>query len=161
LPADLHLNSPDDLTFARKPIGSGPFQLQGKDGNALVFTANPNYRRADKPGLPQIREIRFVRSTNPAHDFADGRLHLLLDLPTDKLSSLRAVKGVTVQPLPNRRIFFWGVNYRSRALQNEDWRRAIAHAIDRTKILDEVFRADLKSDPMPPHRPLNGPYPPG
>jgi len=40
-------------------------------------------------------------------------------------------------------------------------RRTIAHAIDRTKILNEVFRGDLKSDPMAPHRPLNGPYPPG
>lgn len=160
LPAGSLLNSSDDLSFARKPIGSGPFQFQGKDGNAAVFTANPKYQRADKPGLPQIREIRFVHSTNPAHDFADGRLHLLLDLSTDKIAPLRSVKGVTVQTLPNRRIYFLAVNHRSRALQNEDLRRAIAHAIDRTKILNEVFRADLKGDPMPPHRPLNGPYPP-
>jgi ABC-type transport system substrate-binding protein len=46
-------------------------------------------------------------------------------------------------------------------LQNEDLRRTIAHAIDRTKILNEVFRGGPTSDPMPPHRPLNGPYPPG
>src|SRR5204863_7502024 len=107
------------------------------------------------------REIHFVHSGNPGRDFPDGRLHLLLDLPTDKMASLRSSKGVTIQTLPNRRIYFLAVNHRSRALQNEDLRRAIAHAIDRTKILDEVFRADLKSDPMPPHRPLNGPYPPG
>jgi peptide/nickel transport system substrate-binding protein len=161
LPAASRLDSPDDLSFARKPIGSGPFQFHGKDGNAVVFTANPKYQRADKPGLPQIREIRFFHSDNPPRDFADGRLHLLLDLPTDKIASLRSVKGVTVQTLPNRRVYFLAVNHRSRALQNEDLRRAIAHAIDRTKILDDVFRADLKGDPMPPHRPLNGPYPPG
>jgi ABC-type transport system substrate-binding protein len=161
LPAASRLDSPDDLSFARKPVGSGPFQLQGKDGNAMVFTANPNYRRANKPGMPQIREIHFVHSENPAHDFADGRLHLLLDLPTDQIGQLKSVKGVTVQTVLNRRIYFLAVNHRSRLLQNEDLRRAIAHAIDRTKIVNEIFRADLKNDPMPPHRPLNGPFPPG
>jgi peptide/nickel transport system substrate-binding protein len=149
------------LAFARKPIGSGPFQYQGKDGNAVVFSANPKYLRANKPGMPHIREIRFVHSDNPAHDFADGRLPLLLDLPTDTIASLKSLKGVTVQTLPNRRIYFLAVNHRSRALQNEDLRRAIAHAIDRTKILNEVFRGDLKNDPMAPHHPLNGPYPQG
>jgi ABC-type transport system substrate-binding protein len=161
LPAASNLDSPDDLSFARKPIGSGPYQFQGKEGNAVVFTANPNYRRADKPGLPQIREIRFAHSENPAHDFADGKLHLLLDLPTDKISQLKSLKGVTIQTLPNRRIYFLAVNHRSRLLQNEDLRRAIAHAIDRTKILNDVFRGELKGEATPPHRALNGPYPPG
>jgi peptide/nickel transport system substrate-binding protein len=161
LPAAAHLDSPDDPRFARRPIGSGPFQLQGKEGNAVVFTANPYYERANKPGLPHLREIRFVRSDNPARDFADGKLHLLLDLPTDKINQMKSVKGVTVQSLPNRRIYFLAVNHRSRMLQNEDLRRTIAHVIDRTKILNEAFRGDLKSDPMPPFRPLNGPYPPG
>jgi peptide/nickel transport system substrate-binding protein len=161
LPAASNLDSPDDSAFARKPIGSGPFQFQGKDGNAVVFTANANYRRTNKPGLPQIREIHFLHSDNPARDFADGKLHLLLDLPTDKIGQLKSLKGVTVQTLPNRRIYFLAVNHRSRLLQNEDLRRAIAHAIDRTKILNDIFRGELKSDPTPPHRALNGPYPPG
>ncbi|HEV2948279.1 MAG TPA: ABC transporter substrate-binding protein [Gemmataceae bacterium] len=161
LPAGSHLDSPDDPHFARKPIGSGPFQLQGKDGNAVVFTANPYYRRSSKPGLPHIREIRMTHSDNPGRDFAEGRLHLLVDLPTDKITAMKSVKGVTVQTMPNRRIYFLAVNHRARMLQNEDLRRTIAHAIDRTKILNEIFRGDQKSDPMPPHRPLNGPYPPG
>jgi peptide/nickel transport system substrate-binding protein len=161
LPAGSHLDSPDDPHFARKPIGSGPFQLQGKDGNAVVFTANPYYRRSTKPGLPHIREIRMAHSENPGRDFAEGRLHLLVDLPTDKITAMKSVKGVTVQTIPNRRIYFLAVNHRARMLQNEDLRRTIAHAIDRTKILNEIFRGDQKSDPMPPHRPLNGPYPPG
>jgi len=80
LPAASRLDSPDDLSFARKPIGSGPFQFQGKDGNAVIFTANPKYQRANKPGLPQIREIHFVHSDNPVRDFADGRLHLSISL---------------------------------------------------------------------------------
>jgi ABC-type transport system substrate-binding protein len=159
LPAS-HLESPDDPRFARKPIGSGPFQFQGKDGNAVVFTANPHYHRADKPEQPQIREIRFTHSDNPTRDFADGKLNLLVNLPTDKINQMKSVRGATVQTLPNRRIYFLAVNHRTRALQNEELRRMIAHAIDRTKILNEVFRGDVKADPSAPHRPLNGPYPP-
>jgi ABC-type transport system substrate-binding protein len=68
---------------------------------------------------------------------------------------------ITMQTLRNRRVYFLAVNHRRRPLQNTDLRKAIAHAINRTQILDDVFRGELKSAAEPPHRPLNGPYPPG
>jgi ABC-type oligopeptide transport system substrate-binding subunit len=152
----------EDARFAREPVGSGPYVYKGREGKEAVFTANPNYRRANKPGMPYIREIHFFHSDDPPADFGLGRLHLLLDLPTERVKAIKTVPNVgDPLTLRNRRIYFLAVNYRNPNLQNQDLRRAVGYAIDRNKILNDFFRADLRDDPQPPHRELNGPYPPG
>src|SRR5207253_1601708 len=146
--------------FAKAPVGSGPFKFEkdkSKSGEDIVFVANPYYaEREGKIGLPRIREIHFVVSRDPAADFEQGRLHLLLDLPSKRVKQVAALPSVTtVPPIRNRRIYFLAVNHTRNVLGNPSLRRAIAHAIDREKILNDVFR-DGHADW---HRPLNGPYP--
>src|SRR5262249_40713203 len=73
--------------FAKSPVGSGPFMLQPPNdapgGKKVIFAANPYYaNRPGKADLPHIREIHFFHSNNPAADFQNDHLHLLLDLPT-------------------------------------------------------------------------------
>jgi ABC-type oligopeptide transport system substrate-binding subunit len=153
------LRAADDQEFAKKPFGSGPYELHQRDDKKVVFVANPHYEpRAGKSGLPLIREIHFIRSENPVEDFQRGNLHLLLDLPTSRYKELDSagLTDVSVRNLPNRRIYFLAVNHRRTELQNNNLRRALAHAINREAILDDCFRAGLASRP---HRALNGPYP--
>jgi peptide/nickel transport system substrate-binding protein len=154
--------SADDPQFATTPIGSGPYQLQKRAPDSVVLVANPYYElRPGKRGLPRIREIHFVRSENPANDFLDGQqLQLLLDLPTSSYKALNSAglgQQVTFKTLPNRRIYFLAVNHGRPPLDKLELRRAIAHAIPREDILNKCFREGLMP---PPHRPLNGPYPP-
>lgn len=170
LPAAMGLNQPlTDEEFARHPIGSGPFQLAGPErqererlAGAVVFEANPWYQRPDprtgKLRGSHIREIRFFRSDNPADDFGQGRLHLFINPPQRSLRALRSL--VNVQALPNRRIYFLAVNHRNPTLKKLAVRKAIAHAVDREAILNEVFRKYLEDLKPLPHRALNGPYPP-
>lgn len=157
------LSRADDGDFAKAPIGSGPYQLgPQKEPGGVVFVANPHYgKRPDKRGLPRIREIHFVRSEKPVEDLQDGKLQLLLDLPTSRYKQLDSVANsdtLTLKTLPNRRIYFLAVNHRRSPLDNPDLRLAIAFAINREAILTKYFRAELAS--RPPHRALNGPYPP-
>ncbi|HEV3119984.1 MAG TPA: ABC transporter substrate-binding protein, partial [Gemmataceae bacterium] len=155
------LTSPAKLgDFAKAPVASGPFKLKSQSEDEVVFVANQYYAdREGKIGLPRIREIHFVISKEPAKEFEtdqQGRLHLLLDLPTQRIKEVATLPGVLVTPpMHNRRIYFLAVNHRKSQLKSEPLRRAIAHAIDREKILNDVFRdghPDL-------HRALNGPYP--
>jgi ABC-type oligopeptide transport system substrate-binding subunit len=173
LPASAHLESPDRINFrkfARDPVGSGPFQLDApsrrpaeKQAGQVVFVANGSYRSGGKPKSPHIQEIRFLQAPPyPAAEFKDGRLHLLLDLTPKQVEELRDEKNgvagtVAVQSLRNRRIYFLAVNHRVDTLRNENVRKAIAHAVNRTQILDALYPGDLRAS----CRPLNGPYPPG
>jgi peptide/nickel transport system substrate-binding protein len=148
--------------FAQEPTCSGPYVLDHREGNRVVFKANPYYQaRFDNAYevLPRVQEIHFFRSANPAVDFANGQLHLLLDLPTRRYKELNSagLSNVTFrQPVKNRRVYFLAVNHRDITLKNVDVRRAIAHAIDREKVLNACFREGVETV----HRPLDGPYPP-
>jgi ABC-type transport system substrate-binding protein len=148
----------DDAKFAAQPLGSGPFMFQKRDKDQAIFAANPNYRREGKTGLPRIREVRFFHSKDPATDFRLQRLHVLLD--PDAVTKVQGLDQVKTYALPNRRVYFLAVNHRRPALENSEVRLALAQAVNRTKILDEVFRAGWKGDEKP-HRPLNSPYPAG
>jgi peptide/nickel transport system substrate-binding protein len=162
-----------DFGFAHDPVGSGPFYHGGtrdgdaRSGKSVVFLANPAYGgRSGKTDLPSLREIHFVRSPAPILDFRDGQLHMLLDLPTQQIKELKSpeagLQNVTVYTLPSRRVWFLAVNHRNQRLQNDNLRRAIAHAIDREKILDDCFRDNFRNDRgQKVHTVLNGPYPAG
>jgi ABC-type transport system substrate-binding protein len=164
-----NLAQANDPNFAHQPVGSGPFAFGGRKDGEVVFVPNGHYHRPGKPGL---RQVRFIHSEDPAADFQARHLHLLLDLPTAKIKDVKTIPGVKVHTLRNRRIYFLAVNHdRPNGLQDQeqanggnpglDLRRAIAYAIDRNKALNDFFRAEYKDDPTPPHRALNGPYPPG
>jgi ABC-type transport system substrate-binding protein len=170
LPSAARLNSPDNRGFARQPVGSGPYQLArgpqapDRDGE-VVFTANPHYQRAGGQSAPFFKEIRFFRADQPAELFKAGKLHLLLDVPPQQVGELRkdseSPEGIPrLQTLRNRRVYFLAVNHRRQALQNQALRKAIAHAINRAEILQEFFPGPATAGSDPPHRPLNGPYPP-
>jgi ABC-type transport system substrate-binding protein len=158
------LTSNEEAKFAQAPVGSGPFQFAGRTTNdgrpALSFTASASYgSRAGKAGLPHIREVQFVQCKDPVKELAQGKLDLVTDVPDDQLAALQAPGSPAelLPPLPNRRIYFLAANYRRFALQNASLRKAIAHALDREKILNEVFRSGNKEV----HKALNGPFPPG
>jgi ABC-type transport system substrate-binding protein len=161
-----HVLTPkDEPRFAQNPVGSGPYQL-GQRGTVggrpyVSFVANPNYAsRAGKADLPRIREVLFIQSADPVADLIGGRVDLVPDVPGDKLKALQGAGSsvVVLPPQANRRINFLAVNYRRSSLQNQDLRKAIAHAIDREKILDDVFRVGVGKSA---HKVLDGPYPPG
>ena len=159
----------DDDAFGRNPFGSGPFRYEGReqesaDREAVVFRANPYYsQRSGKFGLPNIREIRFVKPnlSTVGADLANGQLHLVLDVPTGDIPRYRddplSAGLVTLhEPKQNRRIYTLAINHRRLALQNPDIRRGISAAIDREAIIDTVYRA--KPGKLY-HRPLTGPFP--
>jgi ABC-type oligopeptide transport system substrate-binding subunit len=157
----------DKEEFATKPVGSGPFQYEGRrteQGREYAsFVANPYYgSRAGKLGLPRIQEIRFYaypEQADLAAEFASGQIDLALDLSARQVGLLKQA-GLTIvglpRTLPNLRVYFLAVNHRKPSLNNPDLRRALAHAINREKLLDDHFRGGLKRELHPA---LNSPYP--
>ncbi|WP_168219284.1 ABC transporter substrate-binding protein [Limnoglobus roseus] len=161
----------DDLVFALKPVGTGPFRFVGKgqptDGpTEVVFAANPTFaRRAGRIGQPFIKEVHFVdlaKVADPAALFRSGQLHFLPDVPTGELAKFTApaakLKGQVdvVTTESNRRIYMLAINHQRPELNSVALRRGLAHAIDREEILDKVYRAGFSQF----HKALVGPFPP-
>ena len=153
--------------FAKRPVGSGPFVLQGEKTDSslgrkyIAFAENPHYaNRVGKAGLPRLREIRLYVPPDPVKDLRDGNLDLVFDLTAEQAGKLLDVPGVVVpspskQPL-DRRVYFLAVN--NRKLIQADLRLALARAIDREALLNEYFRPGF---PEKLHHALNGPFPIG
>jgi ABC-type oligopeptide transport system substrate-binding subunit len=141
------LGRADDEEFARHPVGSGPFRLQGQiqeDGRTYtVFQANPFYKERAK-AAGSVREIRlFV----PGKTLEKPRPHLALDVPMPTLVK----EGYREVQAPGwRRIYFLAVNHRVARLGQVALRRFLALGLDRDKVLQEHF---------PKGEPLNGPFP--
>ncbi len=163
----------NELKRNKQPVGSGPYSYAGQttlDGRKTArFTANPMYgERDNRFRLPRIREIQFVEYPRDDEHPADGLtsgdgdaegVHLVADVPAARARTLMANAKVTVVgPLETRRVWFLAVNHRNRPLQdNPALRQALAFALDREAILDEVFRGGFPRKEV--HRPLNGPFP--
>lgn len=166
----------DDPEFAARPFGTGPFKLvpsprqPGTPPPDVVFTANPSYfRRPGRQAQPFIKQVRFVdlnrivddKSLDPVAELKGNRLHIVPDFPTrdfDRYAQLPDVNVVTAST--NRRIHLLAFNLRDPRVQSADLRRGIQHAVDRERILADVFRAG-KPEYQVYHRPLTGPFPPG
>jgi peptide/nickel transport system substrate-binding protein len=169
--------SDSEARFNREPVGSGPYQFQGREVEKksgrpyLAFSANPSYgNRASRRGQQQIREFQFhaFDDAEQAAALKDDKADLAPDLPADRAAEARALPGVRVHTVKDlRRIYFLAVNHRKAVLANEDLRRALAHAIDREAVLDACFRGPFAGEggggdkANRPHRALTGPYPPG
>ena len=142
-------------SFARKPVGTGPYRLhdEGPHPDHVTFVANPYFRELGSPRIRDVVESR-LESAEAMREFAAGRVHLIYDLRREYVDQMR---GRQVYKLPDRSVHFLAPNHQNSALKNENLRLAIAHAIPREEILQQIFRPSqaFSSD----HTALNGPYP--
>jgi ABC-type transport system substrate-binding protein len=163
-------SAPDSPAFAAHPLGSGPFvyaeNIKTDEGRPCVaFTANPYYgARPGKAGLPRIQEVHFILYDDAVKEMnfkGSARCDLMLDLTAKEAADLQGkavALGIREPPVAstNRRIYFLAINHRKTVLQNAAFRRALAYAVNRDKLLDDDFRVAPGQEL---HTPLNGPYP--
>ena len=141
------LSRADDIEFAKKPLGTGPYFVQGReaaDGRVyVVLRANPHYipRGGGQDG--PVREIRFFAWQEDA-ELAKPLPHLVLGTLPGHAAALKKQGYTDVRHLPVPRVWYLGVNHRRPSLANIDLRRALAQAIDRSALVDRHFKADAK-----------------
>jgi len=143
------LASADDAEFARMPTGSGPFQrvIDEEAGKTVRLKRNVHDLRY---GPFAVEEIQFA----PIADVGkDG--HLIVDPPTHQLASFEKRQYVDKSTLGVGRLHVLAVNHARPMLAAAAVRRAIAHAIDRSTLLDRHYRGGIKKY----HAPANGLFP--
>lgn len=142
--------------LGERPVGTGPYMIDSnhREQDSVRFLANPHYRH---PGKPLVREILFRRyadSVAALRDFQSGKLDIIYGVSPEHVAELERNHKVAALRSPS--VWFLAPNYRKRVMQNENLRLALAHAIDRERILNQHFRPPGHPND---HVPLDGPFP--
>ncbi|WP_049575193.1 ABC transporter substrate-binding protein [Streptomyces sp. SBT349] len=126
----------DSASLANEPAGSGPFRLASfARDQRLVLTRNPDYRDGARPAADEV-EFRFFRdeeamvSALESGDL-DGAVYLALRHAERLRGHYRPVEG-------EGRMNLFFMNATMPPFDNKALRQAVARAIDRERIIDQV-----------------------
>jgi peptide/nickel transport system substrate-binding protein len=148
----------DDQYMQEHAMGSGPYKwVSWTKGSRVVLVRNENYWMK---GVPAIKNatIKIVpeASTRLAELFSGGT-DVSLNLLLDQVPGFKSQPNYEVLNFPIIRIDFWQFDSKGRAsdtpVKDVRVRRAIAHAINRDKIVTKLVREEgyPVNTPMSPH----------
>lgn len=126
-------------TEPRRLVTLGPYTLKSwVRGKSLELTVNPKYFGwpAERKGIPET--VSIVEQTDDAKAralFESGELDFFLEATTaDLLKWKKPASGISAKPFPYLATYYMGFNLKREAMKNTHFRKALALAVDRTKI---------------------------
>jgi ABC-type transport system substrate-binding protein len=145
-------NNPKE--FLRNPVGTGPFKfVEWIKDDRIVLEKNKNYW--DKSGGPYLDKLVFRTIPENSVRFLElkaGNIHICqfpnpADIPLAKQDpNLKLVSQ------PGMNIGYLSFNHTKKLWQNIHMRRAIAYAINRQAIVDNIYQGmgQVAKNPIPP-----------
>jgi len=126
--------------FGLHPVGTGPFRLESWEGNRIVLSANHNYHEG-RPYLDGIEFTVYEGSQNERifQDFQAGFLEEALVFGGIREQIAKSPQYQFVRK-PTLSLLFYGMNCRTEPLNNYLVRQALNYAINKAKIVREVYR---------------------
>jgi peptide/nickel transport system substrate-binding protein/oligopeptide transport system substrate-binding protein len=140
-------------SFGTLPVGTGPFRfVRWERGKEIVLTANPEYF----DGPPKLAQLvfRIFPGQGPDAVFAAFRAGALEDSPVPVRDYRQIIASQSFQYV-RRPIFalrHYGLNTRTKPLDDRRVRQALVHAIDREAVVSEIWlgRHSLAKGILPP-----------
>ncbi|WP_024799746.1 ABC transporter substrate-binding protein [Nocardia sp. BMG51109] len=143
----------DRAAVGEEFVGTGPFRLTERIPNSrLVFERNERYWVPDRPYLDGVQLSIIPDSQAQLNSLRSGQVglaHGLNSRDIENLAKRAGFKSITYDGAELQ--VYVGVNVRNPALADVRLRQAIAYAIDRERIITEIFRGA--------GYPLNVPWP--
>jgi TonB family protein len=152
MPVPEHLHTEQGADFAVDPVGNGPYQIEEwVPGRGLVLTINEQYN-FDTPPLEKIQLKNYADAERMLGDFAKGDLDAILDIAPADAQVLSNNENVSVLSQPGNTYLYVAWNLKNSFLKERMVREALAMAINRRRILDEVYQGmgEISSGPLTP-----------
>jgi peptide/nickel transport system substrate-binding protein len=131
----------DQLKEGKAYVGTGPFEFKSwQPGSKMEFTANKDYW-GGAPHLDGV-EVSVITDANAeVSQLRAGQLDAIVGGSNRDLESLKDSGKFNVEPYEGAESQeYVGANVDNPALKDVRLRQAIAYAVDRDRILDEVYR---------------------
>ncbi|UOM35622.1 ABC transporter substrate-binding protein [Acuticoccus sp. I52.16.1] len=134
--------------FAKAPVGTGPYKLEGVSGGTTTLTMNETY--FDSPKAPSIETLVIRTIPDDATRIAEllgGGIEWTWNVPADQVAQIDSVPGRSAVLGSTMRIAFIGLDAAGRTgegnpLTNVQVRKAINHAIDKKTIVENLVGGD-------------------
>ncbi|MCB1225628.1 MAG: peptide ABC transporter substrate-binding protein [Verrucomicrobiales bacterium] len=133
-----------DTAWARPGnlIGNGPFLLQDWRINHFIsVTRNPRYWDAANVGLNGIRFFPIDNAESEERLFLDNQLHVTNSVPLAKIAVYRRERPTYFHQSPELSVEFYRCNTTRPPLNDERVRNALALALDRRALVEDVIRS--------------------
>ena len=138
--------------FARRPVGTGPYRMiEWVSDDRIVLEAFPDYY-GGKPSMDRLL-FRFIPEASVRlAELESGGLDLIAQVPAQDLARLRVSLIVDLQEVIGTNYRLYAFNTSVKPYDDLRVRQAIAHAIDRQKIVEVVWpgRGIVAEGPIPP-----------
>lgn len=123
-------------------VGTGPFRFASWTPNASIsYVRNEHFRDPGRPYLDRVELTVGVDSRALLAGLRSGRFDLVYGLPYRDIAILDAAEGFHAITLEGAEAqTYVGANVTAPGLSDVRVRQAIAHAIDRQRVVDEVLR---------------------
>ena len=129
----------DKWTEPANIVTNGPFQLDAWEHNSRLDLVKWNeWRNADDVSLERINGRMISEGTTAVQAFEAGELDMTAGLPPEELPRLKDTPEYA--QYPGLGTYFYGFNVKS--IPDVNQRRAMALAIDRRTIIDNIAQAD-------------------
>lgn len=131
-----------DETWANTMMGTGPFKFVRWDqGSQVVLERNENYFIKDLPYLDGVVMRTVSEDAARIANISGGNSDVMPMVPFNQIEALKA-RGVNVTTTPKSALLptLFPSQKQSRPTSNPHFRKAVALAIDRSQIIDVVFK---------------------
>jgi peptide/nickel transport system substrate-binding protein len=130
-----------DIDFSKTPVGTGPYKfVEWVSGQDITVAKNPNYWQAGKPYLDSVIFRPIVEPATRVVDLQSGNVDLLNAVPLKDVSTLQNDSSVQVWSTAGVVRDHVGFNNAKPPFQNNpNLRRAIAWAVDRQTVADQLL----------------------
>jgi len=148
--------TPQELLDGTEFNGTGPFRLEEWErGQEVRLVKNDDYWN----GAPEVDDVvlRVIPDqTALLNSVRSGQTNIVVDASVQALAPFEDNDDFTVEPENVWDVnYYLGANVQDPALSDRSFRQAIASAVDRDRILDEVFggTGSVNSSPWSPDSP--------
>lgn len=132
-------NNGDSVKMSEKPNGTGPYIVKAWNrGDSVVYEANPDYW-GEKAKTKNLIFRWSEQSAQRLLELQAGTVNGIDNPGPDDVATIEADKNLKLYPRAGFNIFYIGFNNTIAPFDNLDFRKAIAYAIDRQRIVDQYY----------------------
>ena len=128
--------------FKNKPVGSGPFRVSASTPEQVQLVKAPAGGGRRAANLDGIRLLRFETAGAAYQAFLGGDLDVAPVPPGSDGEQLAARGRLEVRPYLG--VVFYAMNLKSPDLGDARLRQAVSFAINRQRIVDEVYKGEVE-----------------